>query len=83
MYWCIDALIENNIQNIKNKGFTDALTGPVERGDVGTLRRHLNVIPREDLELYRRLSMNLAQLSEKKYGRNYYNLIKKNLEVRK
>lgn len=83
---CIGALmplIENSIQNIKNKGFTDALTGPVERGDVGTLRRHLNVIPREDLELYRRLSMNLAQLSEKKYGRNYYNLIKKNLEVRK
>ncbi|WP_446899715.1 Rossmann-like and DUF2520 domain-containing protein [Clostridium sp. LBM24168] len=69
-------LIENNIANIKNKGFLGALTGPVERGDIETLKCHLDIMPYEDLELYRRLSMNLVKLSEQKHGKNCYDLIK-------
>lgn len=77
---CINALmplIENNIDNIKKTGFVGALTGPVERRDLGTLKHHLHVIPHEDLELYRRLSMNLVKLSEKKHAKTSYSLVKK------
>ncbi|SMC25829.1 Predicted oxidoreductase, contains short-chain dehydrogenase (SDR) and DUF2520 domains [Clostridium acidisoli DSM 12555] len=72
-------LIDNNIKNIKAHGFLNALTGPVERGDLETLKHHLTVIPPSDLDLYRRLSLNLINLSEKKhYGKNY-NILKNEL----
>jgi predicted short-subunit dehydrogenase-like oxidoreductase (DUF2520 family) len=72
-------LIDNNIKNIKTHGFLNALTGPVERGDLETLKHHLTVIPPSDLDLYRRLSLNLINLSEKKhYGKNY-NILKNEL----
>lgn len=72
-------LIEGNIKNIKNNGFLNALTGPVERGDLETLKRHLTVIPPSDLELYRRLSLNLISLSEKKHTEKNYNILKNEL----
>lgn len=40
------------------------LTGPIARGDVGTVRRHLTVIePKETLELYVRLSRHLLDVA--------------------
>lgn len=72
-------LIENNIKNIKKHGFLNALTGPVERGDLETLKHHLTVIPPSDLELYRRLSLNLISLSEKKHTEKIYNILKNEL----
>lgn len=72
-------LIESNIKNIKTNGFLNALTGPVERGDLETLKRHLTVIPPSDLELYRRLSLNLISLSEKKHTEKNYNILKNEL----
>lgn len=76
-------LIENNINNIKNSGFIDSITGPVERGDLETIRKHLNVIPFEDIELYKRLSLNLVDLSEKKNIGKSYQVIKNELKKRK
>lgn len=72
-------LIENNIKNIKTNGFLNALTGPAERGDLETLKRHLTVIPPSDLELYRHLSLNLISLSEKKHTEKNYNILKNEL----
>lgn len=83
---CINALmplIESNISNIKKRGFTGALTGPVERRDIETLKHHLDVIPNKDIELYKHLSMNLVKLSEKKHGKNDYTLVKKDLGVKR
>lgn len=73
-------LIENNINNIKNGGFIDSITGPVERGDLETIRKHLSVIPFKDFELYKRLSLNLVDLSEKKHIEKNYQVIKSELE---
>jgi predicted short-subunit dehydrogenase-like oxidoreductase (DUF2520 family) len=72
-------LIENNINNIKNNGFLASLTGPIERGDLETVKHHLSVIPASDLELYKRLSLNLACLSEKKHMEKDYNMLKNEL----
>lgn len=56
-------LIESNIENIKEKGFIDALTGPVERCDVETIKHHFEVIPKEHLSLYKTLSQNLIEIA--------------------
>lgn len=40
-YAIFGPLIEKVVENIKNKGLLNALTGPVSRGDLGTVRLHL------------------------------------------
>ncbi len=70
-------LIQHNINNIKSKGFIDSLTGPVERCDLGTIKHHIEAMPREDLKLYKALSLNLIELSKIKNPQtNYENLQK-------
>lgn len=69
-------LINNNINNINVKGFKDALTGPIERGDIGTVKHHMEVIPEADKALYKILSLNLLKLSESKHPEKNYNELK-------
>ena len=75
-------LIESNINNIKKSGFINALTGPIERTDLETIKHHLSVIPDEDIELYKYLSLNLINLSEKKHPGVCYNLIRNELDLK-
>lgn len=66
-----------NIENIKSKDLEEALTGPVERGDISTLEAHLKVIPKEDVYLYKYLSNILLSIAKKKNGeKDYSNLDK-------
>ncbi|MGB9694681.1 MAG: Rossmann-like and DUF2520 domain-containing protein [Caldisericaceae bacterium] len=37
-------LIEGTLSNMKNLGITKALTGPIERGDIATVKKHLSAI---------------------------------------
>ncbi|BAU29181.1 putative short-subunit dehydrogenase-like oxidoreductase (DUF2520 family) [Aneurinibacillus soli] len=37
-------LIEGTVQNIQEKGVAEALTGPIARGDIGTIVRHTEAI---------------------------------------
>ncbi len=72
-------LIESNINNIKESGFINALTGPVERMDIDTIKHHLSAIPEEDALLYKHLSLNLVDLAEKKHTQTCYKLIRNEL----
>lgn len=65
-------LCNSNLQNIKNKGLEQALTGPVERGDKATIDGHLKAIPKEDIILYKHLSSILLQLAKKKNNERSY-----------
>ena len=57
-------LIQSNITHILNDGPMEALTGPVERGDVSTVKKHLDCFNRdEERELYRVVSKKLAELA--------------------
>jgi predicted short-subunit dehydrogenase-like oxidoreductase (DUF2520 family) len=61
-------LIEGTVQNLQKHGTEKALTGPVARGDIGILRRHIEFMEREDMEVllkvYTSLSLYALDLAE-------------------
>lgn len=69
-------LIKGNIENIAKKGFTDSLTGPVERNDTDTIMKHLDVLKEEERLIYVLLTKRLAELSKVKHpGRDQSELL--------
>lgn len=61
-------LVESNINSIFDKGFVNSLTGPVVRGDVDTIEGHLSKLNEGDKEVYKRLSLELLDLSIERNG---------------
>lgn len=61
-------LIEGTVENLRRLGTEKALTGPVARGDIGVLRRHLDCMRDNDLErllqVYVPLSLYALDLAE-------------------
>ncbi|MSQ42011.1 MAG: DUF2520 domain-containing protein [Dehalococcoidia bacterium] len=57
-------LTANAARDVGERELRDALTGPIARGDVGTVARHLDALAREPglRELYRRLGRELLAL---------------------
>lgn len=47
------------VDNLSGEDLADGVTGPLARGDAGTVRRHLRALPPESAELYRRLAREL------------------------
>ena len=60
-------LIEGTLSNIANMGPAKALTGPIARGDAGTVEQHLNALNNKGLEniesLYRHLGLQTLKLA--------------------
>ena len=73
-------LFLNNCENISEKGPVMALTGPVERADDGTVRKHLSVLNQEESYIYAGLSKVLTEIASKKNPERDYEKIKKLLE---
>ncbi len=65
-------LIKNNIKNIKEKGLYEALTGPVERGDLEIVKKHLEASTGENKAIYKLLSKKLLEIGKKKNENKYY-----------
>ncbi len=73
-------LIEGNAVKIARVGAEKALTGPVERGDVSTVRRHLAVLEEPERSVYVQLSKRLVRISERKHPERNYEELEKELE---
>ncbi len=58
-------LMKNTLQNIEETGPENALTGPIERGDVNTVKQHLQILQnRPDLiSLYKVLGLEAARIT--------------------
>lgn len=56
-------LVRGTLDNLENLGVRGALTGPVGRGDVDTVRLHLARLSGQDRALYCALGMELLRLS--------------------
>lgn len=62
-------LLQGTASNISASGVPAALTGPVDRGDTGTVRRHLEALAGSDAEvavLYRLLGARTCRVAEAK-----------------
>ncbi len=56
-------LVRSAVENTADIGPRDALTGPVARGDVDTVRAHLRALPPEERATYRTLAREAALLA--------------------
>lgn len=68
----IGPLFLNNTENLCKHGSTNSLTGPVERADSETVKKHMESIPKEFLDIYCLLSKELIKIAEVKNPDNYY-----------
>lgn len=59
-------LARSAIRGAEARGLTEALTGPVVRGDVDVVRRHLDVLPPDARDIYRALSYRAFVLIEER-----------------
>jgi len=62
-------LLEGTLANLKEVGLPDALTGPIARGDLGTVRNHirsLRDLPGNTVRLYRELGRRTVQVAVRK-----------------
>jgi len=71
-------LAESNLSGILSRGAAEALTGPVERCDIPTVKKHLECIPEgTDRELYRFASLKLVELARQKHPERDYSGMEK------
>ncbi len=63
-------LVEGTLENIKKMGTKKSLTGPIARGDVGTIQEHLTNFSKSnmDQEIYRLMGKKAAEIA---YGNNW------------
>lgn len=62
-------LVEGTIENVKEQGLLDGATGPIIRGDAGTVGRHLEELSAATpklLALYCRLGLSMIALAEER-----------------
>ena len=62
-------LVLGTLRNIENKGTVGALTGPISRGDAGTIGQHLTLLRQKlpgYLEAYRELGLKTVELALQK-----------------
>lgn len=69
-------LFLGNAEGAARLGVTDSLTGPVERGDAGTVAKHLAVLAGDELSAYRAVSRCLLPVAGRKHpDRDYTDLL--------
>ena len=73
----IAPLLLGNVNKVLQVGTKDALTGPIERNDCGTVEKHLNTFEGMDREVYRILSKKTLEVAKAKHPQTDY----KNLEL--
>ena len=75
----LSSTIQSTLQNIKTVGPAKALSGPVDRGDINTIQKHISSLKRKSknskgnyfsllLKNYIVQSLNLINLIEEKHG---------------
>ncbi len=69
------ALVRHNVDNVINAGSIQALTGPIERGDVGTVAKHLSCLNPVQGDIYKACGRQLISIArEKNPTRDYQDM---------
>ncbi len=73
-------ILQGTLNNIKENGFFDALTGPIARGDIGVVEKHIRAIKNYDenlLEIYKKLgsvAVEISKANNLKYNENLFRI---------
>ena len=62
-------LLRGSLNNIANVGLPNCLTGPIARGDLGTIKKHLNALGNTDstlLDIYKELGLHTIPIALEK-----------------
>ncbi len=76
----ITPLVKGNVDHALESGVVESLTGPVERADEGTVRKHLGCLSVRQKQLYCLLSEALVPAAQQKHPDRDYQSIKTLLE---
>lgn len=68
----IKPLVSDNVKSFLTKTPQEALTGPIERNDLDTVKKHLSVLSGRERELYVNLGEILTDLAKNKYPERDY-----------
>lgn len=74
-------LIRGNVQHMLDDGLAESLTGPLERGDISTIEKHLGSFAddeagKDEIMLYKLLSKKIIPVAESKHPERSYEDIK-------
>ena len=61
------ALVRDNVEHVIENGSVRALTGPIERGDCDTVRKHFKVLDYEQTSLYKVCGKKLLEIAKEKH----------------
>lgn len=76
----LNPLFLNNAKSICFKGCESSLTGPVDRNDISTVKKHIMALDDNMLCAYKSLSTDLVTIAEKKYPNRDYTKLKELLD---
>ncbi|NBC67349.1 MAG: DUF2520 domain-containing protein, partial [Bacteroidetes bacterium] len=79
----LEPLVHQTVNNVFEKGPTDALTGPISRGDTESVQMHLNELSGSEPEvLYKILGLEAVKIAEKRgeVGEDRIRIIRKILD---
>jgi predicted short-subunit dehydrogenase-like oxidoreductase (DUF2520 family) len=81
-YKALLPLIEGTIHNIHHLGTKNALTGPIARGDVGTIKKHIEALKEHEaaLAFYKVMGLKTIELAEKKNKNKNFEILKNTLK---
>ncbi|MBQ2642575.1 MAG: DUF2520 domain-containing protein [Eubacterium sp.] len=65
-HMALSPILESNMKHIVEDGAVGALTGPIERGDVSTVEKHISVLDGERKEMYLALSKEVLRVAKEK-----------------
>ncbi len=65
-------LMQGNLKKLCESSLEEALTGPIERGDVHTVSQHFEFLTEEECTLYLILSKQLLEIARKKHPNRSY-----------
>lgn len=60
-------IVQGNVQHILSEGTVEALTGPIERNDVETVKKHLACLTGNEREVYRTVSGEVLEVAKKRH----------------
>ena len=60
-------IVQGNVQHIVSEGTVEALTGPIERNDVETVKKHLDCLSGNTKEVYRTVSREVLRVAKKRH----------------